>query len=31
MPGLGALFTSIEIDDDEVLPGDDNVHVKEKI
>ncbi len=31
MPGLGAVFTSIEIEDDEVLPGDDNVQVNENV
>jgi hypothetical protein len=31
MPGLGALFTSIEIDDADVLPGEDNVQVREKV
>jgi hypothetical protein len=31
MPGLGALFTSMDIDDADVFPGEDNVHVREKM
>ncbi len=31
IPGVGALFTSIEIEEDDVLPGDDNVQVRENV